>query len=125
MENNILDNQGGKQTFSSDTMYNLSQLAKWMNLAAVISMVGQAVSLVSMIKTNQYSSIFGIFIGLGLALILFRAAKGLKQFCADGDHLGFETYGKSINQYFMVVGIILIIVMVIALAAVAIGISAM
>lgn len=125
MENNILDNQGGKQTFSSDTMYNLSQLAKWMNLAAILSMVGQAVSLLTIFKTKEFSGVLGVIIGFILAFLLYRAASGLKQFCADGDHVDFEAYGKNINQYFMVIGIILIIVLVLAFSALAIGISAM
>lgn len=124
MENNILDNQGGSQQLSSETMYQLTQLAKWMNLAAILSMVGQVLAVIEVIKTGKFSSILGAVIGFLLAFMLFKAAKGLKSFTADGDQVGFEVYGKNIRQYFLVVGILLIILFVFVLAFMAIGLSA-
>ena len=120
--NNLLDLQVTEETKTS-----FNGLAQWMNIYAIISLISLVVSVITTVMTvsrfSRYetsgsgSSFFGLAITTGISLLmnltLLAAAKNIKGGIAGTDQGLFNLGIRKFNSYFLIYGIITIIVMVI------------
>ena len=112
MENHIIDDQAGahhSESFNFQTISELKKLADWLRTSAIISIVAQGISFMVAIRTLQFSNPFVVILGVIMAIIQLGAATGLKGFCVNQNSYDFEKYGNGIRNYFLIIGILLIL----------------
>jgi len=123
--------------FDEESKSNLSTIAQWANINAIVGIVGIAISVLSTIvayvKLSSYggssaaisTGIFGLFIGLVISLLLnitlLYAAINIKKGLQLSNQQYFVTGLTKLATYFKIFGIIMIVLMVIVVLAVALG----
>jgi Family of unknown function (DUF5362) len=110
-----LDDEGKSQ---------LSGIAQWANINAIVSLVSLGLSVIStilvFIKASRYSpatgGLFQLFIGVGISLvvniILLAAATNIKKGLELNDQGHFNLGIAKLATYFKVIGILVIVAMI-------------
>jgi uncharacterized membrane protein YidH (DUF202 family) len=127
MENQILDNQTSSNensNFGVQTMGELSGLGQWLKISAIVSLVSLPITFFTSILTKNYTNLFGVVLGAVFAIILLNAANGLQNFSKNPNAYDLEKFGSNIRNYFLIIGILLIVAMSFAIIAIIIAILA-
>lgn len=110
-----------------ETRANLSGIARWANINAIVGFTGIAVTVISFIATMNSLGRFGgtlagfsmanvaltVAISLALNITLFLAASNIKKAIDNSSQGHFETGITKLATYFKISGIIAIIVIVV------------
>lgn len=127
MDIEILDNQttgSENSSFSPQTITELNSLGQWLKMTAILSFIQLPITLITSLKAGNYTNLFALIVGAIFAFILLNAANGLQNFCRNPNPFDLEKFGGNIRNYFLVIGILSIIVIVISFLFVLIGIIA-
>jgi len=119
-----------------ETKSNLSVIARWANINAIVGFIGIGVTIISFIATmNSLGRYAGSFAGFGMANIaltvaislalnitLFMAASNIKKAIDNSSQAHFEIGITKFATYFKIAGIITIIVLVVVVFFLMLGI---
>jgi len=127
MENNT-DNSIFDLKLDEESRSNLSTIAQWANINAIIGFAGIGVTILAFVITmvklsgSGGAGFFGIFIGLILSLLLnitlLYAAQNIKKGLSLSNQQYFVTGLSKLAGYFKIFGILLIIGLVLVVLAV-------
>lgn len=120
-----------------DSRSNLSTIAQWANINAIVGIVGIVISVLSTIisfaKLSRYSgsstfmstSITSVFIGLVVSMLLnitlLYAANNIKKGLQLSNQQHFVTGLTKLSAYFKIFGVIMIVLIVIVVLALIFG----
>jgi len=127
MDIEILDNQGTgteSSSFSPQTISELSSLGQWLKITAILSFVQLPITLLTSLQAGNYTNLFAVAVGAIFAFILFNAANGLQNFCKNPNPFDLNKFGTNIRNYYLIIGILCIIILAISFLFVLIGIIA-
>ena len=83
MDTEILDNQtssGDSDSFSPQTMAELSSLGKWMKMTAILGFIQMPISIYDSLKLGNFINVLATVLGVIFTIILLNAANGLQAF---------------------------------------------
>jgi len=123
----ILDNQNSaneNSSFSPQTMSELSSLGQWLKITAILSFVQLPITLITSIKSGNYTNLFAVVVGTIFAFILLNAAIGLQAFCRNPNSFDLAKFGGNIRNYYLIIGIFCVIALAISFLFVLIGVIA-
>ena len=114
MDTEILDNQtssGDSDSFSPQTMAELSSLGKWMKMTAILGFIQMPISIYNSLKLGNFINVLATVLGVIFTIILLNAANGLQAFCKNPNPFDLAKFGGNIRNYYTFIGILIIIIM--------------